>query len=335
MTVNGFRLAQRLSPVILFSASASFAGSSEKPAIPEEYLTTGEQTTALSNGGSISSAGYSAVRANPAMISIDRVYAVGGGYHWPSKGREFYEGGVVDGKTAPIAAGLSYTSSHSTYEGQRLRDGIYESSDTPVKRRGALALGYSFRTVAIGLSGGMVEAANPTSTLSTEDDRLRGFTAGAGMMAGITPSLRAGLSVENLANRDVSFAAPTIYRAGLAWAAVQNFNVYFDLRRRQAIDIYEAQPPTLSLFGANAGASSKSVDAENAMMVGGMAKIYDLLRVSLASGVSSTGSTSTVTTSGGLALVNRNFAFSYSAQKPDAALSAVHHAVNLGIDISL
>ncbi len=319
---------------LAFFSTLGFSAEKISSSIPEEYLTTGEQSTALSNGGSLSSAGYSAVRANPAMLAVDRIYTLGGGYHWPSKGRQFYEAGVVDGKASSVAAGLVYTSSLDNYEGSWKSDGAIETGDIPVKRRVNFALAYTFKTIAVGLSGGMVEASDPSNTFDKEADRVRGYTLGGGVMAGLTRSLRTGFSVENLANKKVAYAAPTIYRAGLAWAAAKEFNVYFDYRYREAIDVFESAPPDLFLF-ADVDEPAKKASAEQAVMLGGMARVYDLLRFTVAAGVAEAAGESVMTTSGGLALVNKSFSLSYSAQRPNMRLSEIHHSASLGLDVAL
>ncbi|MCX6117937.1 MAG: hypothetical protein NT027_10370 [Proteobacteria bacterium] len=322
--------------VIAFGTSAMcvYAEENNLAGIPEEYLTTGEQSTALSNGGSLSSAGYSAVRSNPAMLAVDRIYTLGGGYHWPAKGREFYEAGVVDGRTSSIAAGLIYTSSMDDYEGSWNSNGEIKLGDTPVKRRATVALAYTFKTIAFGINGGFVETANPDSTFNSDADRVRGYTAGLGAMAGITNSIRAGLSVENLLNKTVEYAAPTIYRAGVAWAVSKDINIYLDYRLRDAVFLYEGRAPDLGLINS-AKKKNEGSDQEQALMVGGMTKIYDLLRLTAGASFSNSGVKDTIATSGGLALVNKAFNVSYSVQKPDSKLAELHHAASLGFDMAL
>jgi hypothetical protein len=268
------------------------------------------------------------------MLAVDRIYTLGGGYHWPSRGREFYEAGVVDGKTAAIAAGIVYTSSMDDYDGAWEEEGHIETSDTPVKRRANLALAYSFKKVALGISGGFVEASDPTKTFDKDADRIRGNVLGGGIMAGITPSIRGGVSVENLANRKVAFAAPTIYRAGLAWAVLKDFNLYVDLRRRETLEVFEASPPDIGLF-QDSERETNHLAAEQALIVGGMARAYDLLRISVGTGVAQSEVGNVITTSGGLALVNKAFSLAYSIQRPDTSKAAVHHAVSLGLDIAM
>ncbi|MEI6399609.1 MAG: hypothetical protein WCO71_12645 [Pseudomonadota bacterium] len=79
------------------------------PAVPEEYESTGGQSLAF--GGSVATGlgGASAIRANPALMALEKEYSINGAYHWPTAGRDFYQVGVVDGKTSPIAAGFTYT----------------------------------------------------------------------------------------------------------------------------------------------------------------------------------------------------------------------------------
>lgn len=305
------------------------------PKLPEEYLSTGEHATAFANGGSLSSTGYSAVRANPAMLANDKQYTVGGGYHWPVAGREYYQAGVVDSKTSSLAAGVNYSSAVDDYQGPWNKDGSVRAGESPVKRRVGIGLAQNLKNFSLGASGQFVEAYDPTKTFNEEADRLKGFTFGAGLIGGITTNLRFGLSVENLANKKIAFAAPTIYRAGLAWGAARDVSVYFDYRRREAVEAFEAAPPSLSIVDGDAPGATGSLTAEQSLLAGASIRIFDLLRVSAGGGASTAGEKPTSTLAGGIALVNKSFTFAYAVQRPDMKQSGVHHTVNLGLEMSM
>jgi hypothetical protein len=323
---------------LLASGSVEAGGGKSSKTLPEEYLSTGEQATALANGGSLSSGGYSAVRANPAMLAADKQYTMGGGYHWPTKGRDYFQAGIVDAKTASVAMGLSYTSALNDYQGSWDKDGRVMLGDSPVKRRINLAAAHPFNTFSLGVSGGFVEASDPAVTFSQDTDRVRGVVFGAGLVAGLTPTLKVGFSAENLANKKIAFAAPTIYRGGLVWGAAKDFSVFVDLRSREKITALESSPPNMGLF-SQGSTSQNDVGLENSASVGGLVRVYDLLRLSLATGVSKqeNGIESDVVTTaaGGVALVNKSMTFAYGGQRTDLRSSLIHHSLSLSVNVAL
>ena len=303
--------------------------------LPEEYLSTGEHATAFANGGSLSSTGYSAVRANPAMLANEKQYAFGGGYHWPVAGREYYQAGIVDSKTSTMAAAVNYTSALEDYRGPWNKDGSVRPGESPVRRRIGVGLAQNLKKFSLGAAGQYVEAADPSKAFDDGADRIKGFTFGLGMIGGITSTMRFGLSVENLANKKVAFAAPTIYRGGLAWAAAKDVMLYLDYRRREAVETFEATPPSLSIVDTGASGASGSLDSEQSLLAGASMKVYDLLRLSAGAGGSSSGGQATSTVAGGIALINKSFSLAYAVQRPDLKLAGIHHSVSLGLDMAL
>lgn len=330
--------AAKLIAVSLFSLQISPTHAAETltaPKLPEEYLSPGEQATGFANGGSLSSTGYSAVRANPAMLANDKQYTVGGGYHWPVAGREFYQAGIVDSKTSSVAAGVTYTSALDDYQGPWNNDGSVHPGDSPVKRRVGVALAQNLKNFSLGVSGQFIEAADPTKTFDPEASRNKGFTIGAGMIGGITTNLKFGFSVENLANKKIAYAAPTIYRAGLAWGAAKDVTLYLDYRRREAVETFEASAPTLSIVDSGAPRASGSLNSEQSVIGGASVRVFDLLRISAGAGASNASAETTSTIAGGLALVNKSFTLAYAVQRPDLKQAGVHHAVSLGLETSM
>ena len=328
----------KLIAISLFSLNAGAALAADiqaAPKLPEEYLSPGEQATGFANGGSLSSTGYSAVRANPAMLANDKQYTVGGGYHWPVAGREYYQAGIVDSKTSSIAAGVTYTSALDDYQGPWNKDGSVHPGDSPVKRRVGVGLAQNLKNFSLGASGQFIEAADPTKTFDPDAPKNKGFTIGAGVIGGITTNLKFGLSVENLANKKIAYAAPTIYRAGLAWGAAKDVSLYFDYRRREAVETFEASAPTLSIVDTNTPGATGSLNSEQSLIGGASVRVFDLLRLSLGAGASNAGSQTTSTVAGGLALVNKAFTLAYAVQRPDMKQSGVHHAVSFGLETSM
>lgn len=317
-----------------FFDTTTLAAENPSMVLPEEYLSAGEQTTSLANGGSLSSGGYSAVRANPAMLATEKQYAVGGGYHWPAYGRDFYQAGVVDSKTSSIAAGVSYSSSMDDYQGTWDKEGKVSAGESPVKRRIGVGLAKNYQKISLGISGSFIEATDPVKAFDEDADRVKGFTLGGGLVANLKQNLRIGLSAENLANKKMAFAAPTIYRAGLVWGAIKDFSVYVDLRQREAAPTFDVKAPSLSLFETSETKEGR-IGAEQALTVGGIVRFYDLLRLSFGTGAAKQGSETSSTAAAGIALVNKAFVLAYSAQRPDMKLALVHHAVTVGLDVSL
>jgi hypothetical protein len=330
----------------LLSAVAISTYASEVP-VPEEYGSTGGNSLAF--GGSVASGmgGASSIRSNPALLALEKEYAVNASYHWPAAGRDFYQVGVVDGKTSSVAAGFSYTGTLDNYQGIASKNSAEAEStgggsaasamskDSPIVRRAAVAFAMPIGKVYLGAGGGYVEARNPAQTLTEEGaPKVKGFTLGFGLAAHLSESFRVGLSAENLANRKVQFAAPTYYRAAATIFFGSAASINLDYRRREAITVYEGHKPSF-LFAEEQNSQSKTVHAENFANASTSIKVYDLLRFVAAAGQVNSQEHSATQISGGLALVNEKFNFSYQALKPNIAADAVHHALALGIDIAM
>jgi len=327
-----------MAPASAFSATG--------PAVPEEYESTGGQSLAF--GGSVVTGigGASAIRANPALMALEKEYSVNGAYHWPTAGRDFYQLGVVDGKTSSVAAGFSYTGAQDNYQGLASSDEpqtqtsarpevVGLSKDSPVVRRASLALALPVGKVFLGAGGSFVEARAPSETLMEDSDvRVKGFTMGFGLAGHISEALRVGFSAENLANKKVQYAAPTFYRAGASYFLGSLASIHLDYRRREAVTLYEGRAAAFTLNG-NEGAKATALSPENFLNASASVRIYDLLRVIMATGQVKSVEQSATRVAGGLALVNQNFNFSYQALKPNLSEEAVHHALSLGLNIMM
>jgi hypothetical protein len=312
-------------------------------AVPEEYQSTGGHSLAF--GGSVASGmgGASAIRANPALLSLEKEYTVSGAYHWPVAGRDFYQLGVVDGKTSAVAAGFSYTGALDHYQGieatsessdREQQSQLDLSQDTPVIRRASLAFALPIGQIYAGFGGSYVEARPPAETFSEDTvQKIKGFTIGAGLAAHLSPALRIGMSAENLANRKVQYAAPTFYRAGVSYFFGDLASFHGDFRRRQGVAIYEGKASSLSL-----DTNSKddlSVTSEDLFNLSASVKLYDLLRCVASVGQVKDGVDSRQQVAGGLSLVNQKFSFSYQLMRPNIALETVHHALALGLEVAM
>jgi hypothetical protein len=324
---------------VLWGVSALHAVAS----VPEEYQSTGGHSLAF--GGSVASGvgGASAVRANPALLSLEKEYTVTGAYHWPTAGRDFYQLGVVDGKTSSVAAGFSYMGSLDQYQGiaksttsanQASDAQIGVSQDTPVIRRASLAFSLPIGQIYAGFGGGYVEANPPAETFDEDaSKKIKGFTIAAGLAAHLSPALRVGVAAENLANKKVQFAAPTFYRAGISYFLGDVASIHCDFRRREAVTLYEGR---ISALGLEADPKANpTVASEDLYNFSTSVKVYDLLRVVASTGHIRDGGNSRQQIAGGLALINQKFSFSYQAMRPDVALETVHHALSLGIEVAM
>ena len=323
-------------PVGPLAATGYAAGQS--PAVPEEFENTGGHSLAF--GGSVASAigGMSAIRSNPALLALEKEYSVNGSYHWPVAGRDFYQLGIIDGKTSPLAAGVIYTSALDQYQGlasKPLDEGLFSlSKDTPIVRRASMALAIPLGRMYMGFTSSYIEARPPEEVfLDSNVKNAKGFTIGFGAAAHLTPSIRVGISAENLANKKMAYSAPTFYRAGASYFAGDIASVHLDYRRRQSVPLYEGKTPDIAL--TDDGANKSSIGDETFINVSSSIKVYDLLRLVLASGQTKSGDTLRTRMAGGLSLINRNFNFSYQVLKFDVSSELMQHSLALGFDVAI
>lgn len=333
------RLAAAVSGATFFFGSIAFGeGSLQIRKIPDEYENTGGHGLALGDAGVAIASGVSAVRLNPAMLPLEKQYTVGADYHWPSRGREFYQAGVVDSKTSTVAAGFTYTGFMEDYEGKRSE----EISDSPVIRRFALGLGQSFGKLSLGANGEFVEAFDKNDPTKVDQQRIKGTSFGMGAASLITPTLRVGGSVENLANKRIRDYAPRTMRVGGALLlAGGDVTTQLDYRHRDRLTRFESAPRLpVSLRPAEDGnsyedpeSSTQELKPEQMVIASVSARIYDHLRLLGAYGQALTDDRKSL--SGGIALVNNKFALSYAASRPYMDSTAAHQAVHLSISIML
>ena len=308
------------------------------PSIPEEYEATGGHSLAF--GGSVATAigGMSAIRSNPALLALEKEYSLNGSYHWPVAGREFYQVGIIDGKTSPVAAGVNYTTALDEYQGlaaKPIGDGVLSlSKDSPVVRRASMALAMPLGRMYLGLTSSYIEARPPEEVfLDRSVKNSKGFTVGFGAAAHLTPAIRVGVSAENLANKKMSHAAPTFYRAGASYFAGDVVSFHLDYRRRQKVSLYEGDAPAIALAGDDENSSSGG--DENFINASSSIKVYDLLRLVLSSGQTKTANISRTRMAGGLSLINRNFNFSYQVLKFDVSSELMQHSLAMGFDVAI
>lgn len=310
----------------------------KSPAIPEEFEATGGHSLAF--GGSVATAigGVSAIRSNPALIALEKEYSLNGSYSWPAAGRDFYQLGVIDGKTSSMAAGVLYTSALDDYQGFEAASSGGQSlslpKDSPIVRRASMAIAMPVGRIYVGLTSSYIEAHRPEEIfLDNRAKSNKGFTAGFGAAAHISPAIRIGISAENLANKKMNYVAPTFYRAGASYFASDVASFHVDYRLRQKVSIYEGEEPAISLTSPDT--ESSSVGDESLINLSSSIKVYDLLRLVLASGQSKNGDSSKTRVAGGLSLVNRNFNFSYQVLKYDVSAESMQQSLALGFEVAI
>ena len=298
--------------------------------IPDEYEAAGGHSLGFGHGGAAALSGLSALRVNPAMMALESEYVMSTGYHWPSFGREFYQAGVVDSKTSPVAAGASYTGFMDKLEKEWQKE--RRVFDSPVTERIGVGFAKVASKVALGVSGHFIKALKRTDT---EISMEKGLTLGLGVAGLITKQIRFGLSAENLNNKPVKDFAPRVYRAGLAYMADHgNITAHLDFRRRERVALFEMEPSPV-FFGLKAQPSALTSKPEDMVIASFSGRIYNLLRIIGAYGkVISQGDTRE-TLSGGLAIVQNHYSLSYNVSKPYLSESEVHSNLNLNFTLSL
>jgi len=316
---------------LLFFFIVSFANAEVLRIVPEEYETSGTSSVAASHGGVASATGVTAVRQNPALIGVSKEYSLEGGFHWPVGGREFFQAGVVDAKTSPMAAGVSYTSFIADYKATPEESFWF---DSPLKRRFAAAASYPIAGLMLGVGGQYVEG-----ILQSYDDGYvetkKGWTMGAGVSANPTPSIRIAASSENMANKKVQEFAPTIYRIGGQYSFSNSFAVNLDYRRRQRVSRFEGQP--IGFFAAGETEAPKL--APEQMMIGSaVAKVHENVSFVLGYGeaLRDADFEKRKVVSGGIVIAGKNASLSYSASRPQMQESpAAHQAVQLNLNVAM
>jgi hypothetical protein len=301
--------------------------------IPDEYETASGTALALSNAGVASAEPHAAVRLNPALLSMDKKYTVSGGYHWPSAGREFFQASIVDAKTSPLAAGLSYTgyTDNYVYSNEKGRGDDPETIlDSPVIRRGFVGFGQAFKDIAIGAGATYVEA-NPVMTseaYENGDSRIKGVGLNVGLAGAFGPALRYGMSAENLTNKKISEYSPKTYRGGVSYALNPKIIVNLDYRQRERVLQFEALPAT------SLEENDKLMKNPEQLVIGSVAaRLEDYLQLLGSYGQSTTDERRTY--GAGVAVTGNNFTLSYMTTKPYMKRSANHQAVSLGVQVAM
>jgi hypothetical protein len=325
-------------PKTFFAAIASILSMAASPSwaadlgqIPNEYEATSGYGIGMNNAGFAANEPHTAVRANPALLPSTKDYSIAAGYHWPTTGREFFQASVVDAKTSPIAAGLTYTGYMDDYlDPTEVRSA--PRYDSPIIRRGSIGAGQNFGSMSAGIGATYVEA-HPTSSSEAAlrgDTRVKGIGLNLGLAMPWTPSLTFGASVENATNKKIADYAPKTYRAGAAYSFNKNVSGYLDFRQRDRVAEFESTAPV----DINATNEPEKLDPEQMVLASVAAKVQDFLRLMGSYGQAIGDDRRSL--AGGVSIMNRSFSLSYTASRPYVQNnSAAHQAVSLSLAVAM
>ncbi|MCX6109283.1 MAG: hypothetical protein NTZ90_06735 [Proteobacteria bacterium] len=315
-------------------SSAAYGKADPVPHLPDEYETTSGHGIAMNNAGYAQNDGFTAVRANPALLSTQRDYTVSAGYHWPTAGRDYFQAGVVDAKTSPVAAGVSYTGYTDDFSypvdpasAKATGASLY---DSPVTRRASIAVASVFGQFSLGLGGTYVEAhPAPGSTQQQSGaTRISGFCLNAGIAASMSPEWHFGAAIENASSRKIKDYDPRTFKIGTAYNASPMLTLFLDARQRDRVPEYEDQ---ISLD--NPSQSITLSQPERLVIGSAVAMVQDYLRLTASYGQSTTDGRRLL--SGGAALISKNFTLSYAASRPYMKIPGAHQVVTLSFEMAM
>ena len=301
--------------------------------LPEEYESMGGHGISLNHAAVAATDGVAAVRVNPALLSKQKVYNLACGYQWPTVGREFYQAGVVDGRTSKISAGISYTSFSDNYIYYRQSEKA-DINDSPIARRGSLALSQTLGQWALGVGFTYVEGFPFWSELvfdgkdSQKPQLKKGVGANLGISFALNSQIDLGAAVENISNPKVSSYLPRTGRVGLAYRWAQELQLLFDYRNRERVPEFEGP----AIEEANGKNRATELDPEQAIIGGFEAQIQDVIRLTGSIGISAD---KRQFASAGLAVVNKSFTLAYGIRRPNLEKSVNQHAISTSFDLSI
>lgn len=320
---------------ILLIMTAGQAKADEVRRIPDEYETTSGHGIAMNNAGYASNDGYTAVRANPALLAMQKEYTASAGFHWPVSGRDYFQAGIVDSKTASVAAGVSYTGFQEDYAYPGAGEGTSDVSpyDSPLVRRGVVGLAQNFGAMSFGIGGTYVEANSIMYSQEWLDgqERVKGTGLNFGLGATLGKGLAVGGSVENASNRKIADYVPKTYRAGVAYQLSPAISTYLDARQRDRVAEFESdRVPKIG----EAVPESEILENPERMVIGSLvAQVQEFLRLVGSYGQSVTDERRSL--AGGAVISSKNFSLSYTVARPYMKESATHQAVALSMQMAM
>ncbi len=312
----------------------SLALAGEVRQIPDEYETTSGHGVAMNNAGYAANDADSAIRANPALLSMTKEYTVSAGYHWPVVGRDYFQAGIVDSKTSSVAAGVSYTGFTDNYQyvvpGDKTPASAY---DSPIIRRGAVAASQNFGSMSIGVGATYVEANSLKFSPEWQDGqkKVKGVGLNMGVATVLSSEVSLGGSVENASNRKIANYVPKTYHAGVAYHMSNALTGYLDARQRDRVPEFEADQ---SVDLDDPKAESKILNNPERMVIASfVGQVQEYLRLIGSYAQSTTDDRRSL--AGGIAVMSKNFSLSYTASRPYMKQSGSHQAVALSLDMAM
>ena len=303
-----------------------FAQKLDHRQIPDEYEAVGGHALGLGNAGAAGLGGVAAARLNPALLPYESEYSVVFGYHWPSTGRDFYQMGIVDSVTSKVAAAFNYTNFGEEFK--KFRESSPNELDSPLRKRAVLALAGSLSKISLGMAGQYVEG---YKKVGGDFERSKGVTIGAGLSGLITPSIKFGLSAENLSNRKVKMFAPQYVRAGLGILMFEgSLSWQLDLQQRERIDIFENDTILEMAPDSTQQNEKKFIDPERMVINSFSVRFMNIVRL-LASYGQAFSSDKRRSLSGSLGLVQNKFAISYGVSRAYWDQTATHQALDVNV----
>lgn len=303
--------------------------------LPDEYEAVPGAGTALANSGVASPHGVASIRTNPALVGVERTYAVTGGYIWPTTGRDFYNAGVIDSQSSKVGAAFNYQGFTDDYRVDLLE------KDSPVVSRMHLALAQNVGSLALGIGGQYLEAQSLVDT--AEVQKIKGTAINFGAAGMLSPKLRMGLSVENMGNRKIADYAPKTYRVGFALLLSGDLQLQLDLRQRDRIVAMEQSTGSSDLLGLKLSAEQKQqLDSEDAkfesperMAIASFeGRVYDMIKILGAYGRNVDGP-ERQSLAGGISITSGNAALTYSAARPYMSSSVAQQSIHASVSIKL
>lgn len=301
--------------------------------VPDEIEATSGLGVATLNSGVGGTDSFTAITVNPAALIAPKTYVVHGVYHWPTSGRDYYQLGVVDTTSAPVAAGFSYNSFTEDYQYPKVTEEqnlAAFSSDSPVTRRMSLALAQQFENISVGIGGTFIDSKPTYGSLPYQqgEQRLTGVGLNMGLLGTISTGWTIGASAQNLASKRVRDFAPRTFRLGTAYQFSQLFTVNLDVRQRDRIALYEVPA------NADTNTTPRGMErSERMVIVSATFQAQEYLRLLGSYGSSLTDDRNAL--AGGISLSSKNFSLAYTASRPYLKLATAHQAVTLNVEMAM
>ncbi|MFW7378274.1 MAG: hypothetical protein ACOH5I_05675 [Oligoflexus sp.] len=293
----------------ILAVSGNVHGQERDLSLPAEFEAIGDRGLGLNNMATAGLPGPGATRINPALLAFDREYTVSGAYHWAPTGRDFYQLGVVDGSTANFSAGILYTGFQDSYR----RSDFLSERDSPAQKRASLGIAFPLAQVSLGLAGHYVEAEEEDGF---QAKGVKSVALGVGVAGLLTPTLRFGLSVENINNRRIAAFAPRIYRAGLDWAPFgDDYHFFLDYRQRERIDELEGAINPIPGLPLDPAQLAGYDEPEQMAFAGAQVSMYNVLRMTASYGHAFS-SDERRSLAASVGLFQKGFSLTYSIARP-------------------